>query len=198
MTKSTEPVTLRLIVKRTVQAVALFLVFPSALLCAFGRWRDAYMIFAHLHALAPGIVGNLIRAAFYRLTLRDCSIDVNIGFGSILGNPGATVGRMTSIGSYCMIGRAAIGPRTQIASHVEIPSGRYQHERDTQGKLQGSIDNQTVIGADCWIGASAVIMATVGDGSTIGAGAVVVKDIPPGVVAVGNPARVVRVHSGGA
>jgi len=198
VTNATQPVTFRLIVKRTAQAIALFLVFPSALLCAFGRWHHGYMIFAHLHALAPGIVGNLIRAAFYRLTLRDCSIDVNIGFGTIFGNSGATVGRMTSIGSYCMIGRAVIGPRTQIASHVEIPSGRYQHERNTQGKLQGSIHGEAVIGADCWIGASAVILATVGDGSTIGAGAVVVKDIPPGAVAVGNPARVVRLQSGGA
>lgn len=33
---------------------------------------------------------------------------------------------------------------------------------------------------------------TVGDNSVVGAGAVVTKDIPPGVVAVGNPARLVR------
>jgi len=42
---------------------------------------------------------------------------------------------------------------------------------------------------DCWIGASAVIMASVGVGTTIGAGAVVVRPIEAGVVAVGNPAR---------
>jgi acetyltransferase-like isoleucine patch superfamily enzyme len=49
-----------------------------------------------------------------------------------------------------------------------------------------------VVGADCWIGASAVVMAAVGDRSTIGAGAIVVKEIPPDSVAVGNPARVIR------
>jgi len=48
------------------------------------------------------------------------------------------------------------------------------------------------IGADCWIGAAAVIMADIGEGTTIGAGSVVTKPIPAGVVAVGSPARVIR------
>lgn len=50
------------------------------------------------------------------------------------------------------------------------------------------------IGKNCWIGAGSVILpgVTVGDGSIIGAGSVVTKDIPSGVVAVGNPCRVLR------
>ncbi len=50
------------------------------------------------------------------------------------------------------------------------------------------------IGKNCWIGAGALIMpgVTVGDNSVIGAGSVVTKDIPPNVVAVGNPCRVLR------
>lgn len=50
------------------------------------------------------------------------------------------------------------------------------------------------IGKNCWIGAVSVILpgVTVGDGSVIGAGSVVTKDIPSGVVAVGNPCRVLR------
>ena len=46
--------------------------------------------------------------------------------------------------------------------------------------------------ADCWIGASSIIMADVGAQSTIGAGSVVVKDIPAHVVAVGVPAKAVK------
>jgi len=51
-----------------------------------------------------------------------------------------------------------------------------------------------VIGNDVWIGAQACILAGVhiGDGSVIGAGSVVTKDIPAGVVAAGNPCRVIR------
>ena len=50
------------------------------------------------------------------------------------------------------------------------------------------------IGKNCWIGAGSVILpgVTVRDGSVIGAGSVVTKDIPSGVVAVGNPCRVLR------
>ena len=51
---------------------------------------------------------------------------------------------------------------------------------------------ETIIGARCWVGAAAIVMANVGDGSTIGAGSVVVKEIPAGSTAVGNPARVIR------
>ncbi|MDR0531259.1 MAG: sugar O-acetyltransferase [Oscillospiraceae bacterium] len=50
------------------------------------------------------------------------------------------------------------------------------------------------IGSNVWIGANAVVMpgVTVGDNSVIGAGSIVTKDIPPDVVAVGNPCRVLR------
>lgn len=55
--------------------------------------------------------------------------------------------------------------------------------------------NQPVrIGNRVWIGAGAILLpgVTVGDGSVIGAGSVVTKDIPAGVVAVGSPCRVLR------
>jgi len=100
------------------------------------------------------------------------------------------VGEMVSIGSYCVIGPCSIGRGTQIASHVDIPGGRHQHSRDEAGKLSVAIPAGIQIGEYCWIGAAAIIMAAVGDGSTIGAGAVVIKDVPAGAVAVGNPARV--------
>ena len=50
------------------------------------------------------------------------------------------------------------------------------------------------IGKNCWIGAGALIMpgVSIGDNTVIGAGSVVTKDIPPNVVAVGNPCRVMR------
>lgn len=50
------------------------------------------------------------------------------------------------------------------------------------------------IGRNCWIGAGAIILpgVNIGDNTVIGAGSVVTKDIPSGVVAVGNPCRVLR------
>src|ERR1039458_7366283 len=182
---------IRWLLKRTVQAIALALVLPAALTSGFGRRRELYTIFSQLLASAPGLPGSFLRAAYYRLTLRQCSIDIAVGFGSFFVHPETTVGKFVSIGAYCVVGRAQIGTCTQIASHVEIPSGRHQHDRDVDGRLHGgSIYGHTVIGEHCRIGASVVVLASIGDRSTVGAGSVVVKDIPADVTAVGNPARV--------
>jgi virginiamycin A acetyltransferase len=184
----------RLLSKRGAQAVCLVLAFPAALICGFGRFGVLFTLFSHYFALMPGFVGDFLRAAFYRLTLEDCSPDVVIAFGTFFSRTQVTVAPNVSIGSYCIIGRAKIGARTQISSHVEIPGGRTQHTRDAQGRLSSSLEAPAgvTIGEDCWIGASCVIMADVGSQTTIGAGSVVVKNIPAGVVAVGSPAKAIK------
>jgi virginiamycin A acetyltransferase len=167
---------------------------PIALLCGFGRVRVLFDLFAHSVAMFPGVPGNFLRAAFYKLTLAHSSIDVDIWFGTFFSRRGVRLAPHVSIGSYCVIAEADIGPRTQIASHVEVP-GRQQHTRDGQGRLSHSANHPAAsirIGADCWIGSGAIVMADVGDQSTIGAGSVVVKEIPSGVVAVGSPARPIK------
>ena len=182
----------RLVLKRMAQTVALAAVFPSALLCGFGRIERLFTLFAHFQALLPGFIGDFCRAAFYKLTLQRCSIDTTIAFGTFFSRRTACVGPFVSIGAFCVIGCARIGARTQIASHVEIPGGRHGHERDAQGRLSTLADEEVVIGTDCWVGSSAIVMANVGSGTTIGAGSVVVKEIPAGVVAAGNPAKVIQ------
>lgn len=86
------------------------------------------------------------------------------------------------VGDYTMF-----GPNVTVATagHPILPELREK----------GLQYNASVrIGRNCWIGANTVIVpgVTIGDNSVIGAGSVVTKDIPSGVVAVGNPCRVLR------
>lgn len=50
------------------------------------------------------------------------------------------------------------------------------------------------IGKGCWLGSGVLVMpgVSIGDGAVIGAGSVVTRDVPPGVLAAGNPCRVLR------
>jgi maltose O-acetyltransferase len=54
------------------------------------------------------------------------------------------------------------------------------------------------IGSDVWVGGSALILpgVSIGNGAVIGAGSVVTRDIPAGVLAAGNPCRIMREISG--
>jgi virginiamycin A acetyltransferase len=184
---------LKAAIKSILHGIFLALAFPMALLSGFGRLESVFLFFAQWCALGPGLPGDYLRIAYYRLTLEACDIESRIQFGSFFAHPQARFGRLAYIGSYCVLGRTSIGERTQIASQVQILSGRSQHSRDPDGRMRrhpGALDTVT-IGADCWVGAGAIVMADVGDGSTIGAGSVVVKPVPPASVAVGSPARVI-------
>ncbi len=54
------------------------------------------------------------------------------------------------------------------------------------------------IGDDVWLGGGVIVLpgVTIGENTVVGAGAVVTRDLPANVVAVGNPARVVRTLDG--
>jgi galactoside O-acetyltransferase len=86
------------------------------------------------------------------------------------------------IGEYTMLGPNVV---LSSAGHPILPELRekiYQYNMPIH------------IGRNCWLGAGVVVLPgiTIGDGSVIGAGSIVTKDIPSGVVAVGNPCRVLR------
>jgi acetyltransferase-like isoleucine patch superfamily enzyme len=186
---------MKLVVKKCMQGLSLVLVFIPALLAGCGRFRAMFTVMAHAFALLPGLPGDYLRTAYYRLTLDRCSLESRISFGSFFAHPQAVVGEGVYVGPYCILGCCVIGDRTQIASHVQILSGRRQHSRDETGQVGGAEHQafETVeIGSDCWLGAGAIIMAPVGPKSTIGAGAVVVSPIEADAVAVGNPARVIK------
>lgn len=86
-----------------------------------------------------------------------------------------------------------IGENAFIAPGVCIACAG--HSIDPGQRAAGiSTSKPITIENNVWIGANAVICGgvTIGEGSVIGAGSVVTKDIPPMVVAAGNPCRVIR------
>ena len=86
-----------------------------------------------------------------------------------------------------------IGDCTMLGPHVTIATA--SHPIDPELRSQGLQYNLPVrIGKNCWLGAGVIVMpgVTIGDNTVIGAGSIVTKDIPSGVVAVGNPCRVLR------
>jgi virginiamycin A acetyltransferase len=186
---------LRSVIKVVGRAAALVLAFPWAVLAAFGRFEAGFAFSAQALSLAPGLPGSYLRVAYYAMTLRSCSFESHIGIGSFFAHSRASVGHRVYIGSLCVLGQTTIGDRTQIASGVQILSGRRQHDRSQDGRIEGAehgVFEVVPIGADCWIGAGAIVMAEVGEGTTIGAGSVVTRPIPAHSVAVGNPAKVIK------
>ena len=86
-----------------------------------------------------------------------------------------------------------VGDYTMIGPNVTIATAG--HPVDPDLRRQGLQYNLPVhIGKNCWLGAGVVVLpgVTIGDNTVIGAGSVVTKDIPSGVVAVGNPCRILR------
>ncbi|MGW3509204.1 sugar O-acetyltransferase [Streptomyces sp. NPDC000994] len=86
-----------------------------------------------------------------------------------------------------------IGEDCQIGPGVQLLTPTHPLEpQPRRDKLEAA--RPITIGDNVWIGGGAIVLpgVTIGDNSVIGAGAVVTKDVPANVVAVGNPARVVR------
>ena len=145
-------------------------------------------------SLVPGLFGEYLRRAFYRMTLEECSGDCCISFGTVLSKRGARIGRRVYVGTGCTLGLVTLEDDVLLASNVDVLSGGDQHrfeDPDTPIREQGGTFQRVTIGADAWIGNRAVVMADVGAGSVIGAGSVVTKPIPERSIAVGTPARVV-------
>lgn len=86
-----------------------------------------------------------------------------------------------------------IGAQTAIGPGVQLLAA--DHPRDARQRVAGpELARPITIGARVWLGGGCIICpgVTIGDDTTIGAGSVVVRDVPPGVVAAGNPCRMIR------
>ena len=82
-----------------------------------------------------------------------------------------------------------------LAAGVHVPSGAHIHgtaDPTVAIREQAGAKRPVRIGAGAWVGSAAVVMADVGRGTIVGAGAVVTRPLPDQVVAGGVPARIIR------
>lgn len=111
-------------------------------------------------------------------------------------------GRHISIGTGTFVNFGAvfldaapitIGTHVQIGPNVQLLTPT--HELDTVRRREGWERAEPItIGDNVWLGGGVIVCpgVTIGENTVVGAGAVVTGDLPAGVLAVGNPARVVR------
>ena len=190
-------------IKKLLNYVALILVFIPYLLAVLGqkafRSEKVYLFWAQTLALIPGVPGNFLRRAFYRLCLTRVDWSCEIGFGSFFSHPFGVIEEDVYVGPYCILGHVVLRRGCLIASRVSIPSGKRQHRRDPQGRLLAAAPQNfevVEIGPHAWIGEGAIVLARVGEGATVAAGAVVTRPVPPRSVVAGNPAQVIKTRGG--
>ena len=129
------------------------------------------------------------------MTLEECSTDCHLGFGALISHQNARIEAGVYVGSYALLGQVILRQGCMIGSRASIVSGKNQHAFDGMGKwLPANLDDfvRIEIGRYAWVGEASVIMANIGKGTAVSAGAVVSNDLPDYVVVAGNPARFVR------
>jgi maltose O-acetyltransferase len=86
-----------------------------------------------------------------------------------------------------------IGADCQVASNVQLLAAT--HPVEPEPRREGwEYGEPITIGDNVWLGGGVIVCpgVTIGEDSVVGAGAIVTRDLPPRVVAAGNPARVLR------
>lgn len=108
---------------------------------------------------------------------------------------GLKIGEGCSVQPHCIIDPqhcwlVSIGNNVTLAPRVHILA----HDASTKRALGYTKIGLVTIGDNVFIGAGSIILpgVSIGSNSIIGAGSVVTKDVPEGVVAAGNPARVIK------
>lgn len=129
-------------------------------------------------------------------------------FGATVGNevhvyPTATITMPwnLTIGDECAVGDHAIlyalgpitlGPRTTVSQYAHLCAGSHEWRDPAMPLTKPPI----VLGADVWVCTEVFLGpgVTVGDRAILGARAVIVRDVPPGEIYAGNPARQIAVR----
>ncbi len=169
----------------------------------FHIWMEEYI--GWILRYLPSFEGMLLRSGLYRLLFKSIKSFATIYPGVYFTHTyGISVGRRFSINTGAIIdgrGGVAIGDDVMVGPHAAIySSGHDMSQMDRPMAACNHILKPVVIHDDVWIGANVSIPGgvTIGRGSVVAAGAVVVKDVEAGTIVGGVPARVIGSRSANA
>jgi acetyltransferase-like isoleucine patch superfamily enzyme len=128
-----------------------------------------------------------------------CSIDDCSKVGAFVEiQKGATIGKNCKISSHSFICEGVhIEDNVFIGHNVTFINDRFPRATNEDGSIQTDADwhvEETRVKKGASLGSSVTVLCgvTIGENSIVGAGSVVLKDIPANVIAAGNPARILR------
>ena len=155
-------------------------------------------------------------APLFQRIAPDVVLGENVRIFAFVNLYGCVIGDDTKVGTFVEIQKGArIGKRCKISSHSFICEGvvvedevfighgvtftndRYPRATTRDGLMKTDADwkcQSTIVKRGASIGSGVTLLAgiTIGERSIIGAGSVVTRDVPPGAVVAGNPARIKR------
>lgn len=151
------------------------------------------------NAIAPDVkLGKDVKLAKF-INLYGCSVGDGTKIGTFVEvQKNATIGANCKIQSHTFICEGVhIGDNVFIGHNVTFINDKYPRATNPGGGLQTEADWAVVptrIEDDASVGSSVTILCgvTIGRGAIVGAGSVVTKDVPPGVIVAGNPARILK------
>jgi bifunctional UDP-N-acetylglucosamine pyrophosphorylase / glucosamine-1-phosphate N-acetyltransferase len=146
--------------------------------------------------IEDSVIGRACRVIASMIESSEVEDEATIGPFSHL-RPGSHIGPRAEIGNYAEVKNSRLGPGVKshhmsylgdadVGTGTNIGAGTITANYDGQRKYRTTIGERAFLGVDTMLRAP----VTIGDGARTGAGAVVTKDVPPGKLAVGVPARI--------
>lgn len=170
--------------------------------------RSVYWILYYLFARhLPGnytfysFGSKKIRAFLCKPLFKKFGKNVDIGNKVLFNNlRESEIGDNSGIGAYSQIGTAKIGDNVMMGTECLILSQNHQFNDISKPMREQGFqeDEPIIIEDDVWIGNRVIILPgiRIGQGSVVGAGAVVTKDVESYTIVAGNPAVVIRKRNG--